>query len=1043
MGNSMRLRFGILSCLIGLTAPAIGQKNDFQQELIYQIEVTLNDQTQELRGNIRIGYIHQGPEPLKEIYMHLWANAFKNRNSAYRRQALNTNDTKLYFAPPEDQGYYQNLAFSVNERAATWQIEKNNPDIARIKLENALHTGDTAWISTPFVLKIPASFSRLGRVETSYQMTQWYPKPAVFDRKGWHPIPYLNIGEFYSDFGTYDVQITLPENYVVGATGLLNTPSEQQFLQEKVAQSAALCAHPPEHPSDSFPASAAKMKTLTYHAEKVHDFAWFADKRFLVLQDTAVLSNGARVMCYAMFTPSDIKLWSKAARYVRNSVIFYSEKVGNYPWPQATAVHSALSAGGGMEYPMITVIGNSRSGSDLDEVIAHEVGHNWFYGILASNERDHPFLDEGINSYYEYRYMQKHYGRSIDPYQLPNFLHNPARNGPLLEYGLDFFEHEQCNTPPDSPSDLFSPSAYGLMVYMKTAWCMRWMENQIGTEALDQAIQAYFQKWKFRHPYPEDFLAVMNENEANANWFLEAMQTKHGCDYAIDSVHKTQTGFVLKIENKGDLPAPFPVSVLKNGKTLKTIWQTGFSKKPKLLEVSGDADMFIIDKEHITLDGNRKNNQWRVTGIFHRMEPLIVRPNGIFQENQKSMLGVLPWMGGNQYDGAMVGLFFYKPIANNPPLQWFVAPAFGLKSKQLVGLADVRWSIYPGGLIPKLTLGLNVRQFNFDQNSSSDTIYQAPFSYLLHYRRIAPQLRLELLSPSRNFRHQLIVQLLAIQEQKPLFQRFMDGKLGYYGKDLVNYTVQKLSYQGKLNRFPNPFSFVLNLEAQNHYINSFGEVAKYLRSTLEWRQQFYYKQQKSVTARFFGGAFLRNTDRHNPVAPNALTLNPQGFNDYRYDYLFGGRSETTGFWSKQVSQSDGGFKAAFGSAQAGNIGNSNSFILALNLKADLPYRLPLGLPLKPWFDLGYFKDATPLGKNRSFQDQFLWSGGVMLEFGKGFLEVYFPLINCKPMRNLYAEQSGGNNPSALFSGGSYLKWITWSIKLPFRYPGEAIESFIR
>jgi aminopeptidase N len=151
------------------------------------------------------------------------------------------------------------------------------------------------------------------------------------------------------------------------------------------------------------------MKTIQYKAENVHDFAWFADKRFYVQKEDVTLPSGRKVDTYVMFTYYEADLWKEAILYVNRSVEYYSDRIGEYPYPHATAVQSALSAGAGMEYPMITVIGGSGNGKSLDQVITHEVGHNWFYGILASNERQFVWMDEGFNSFYEQAYIKKYY----------------------------------------------------------------------------------------------------------------------------------------------------------------------------------------------------------------------------------------------------------------------------------------------------------------------------------------------------------------------------------------------------------------------------------------------------------------------------------------------------------------------------------------------------------------------------------------------------------------------------------------------------------
>lgn len=157
----------------------------------------------------------------------------------------------------------------------------------------------------------------------------------------------------------------------------------------------------------------------------------------MVQKSQVKLKSGKSVDTYAMFTK--LGVWNNAVNYVDRSVAFYSEHVGEYPWPQATAVHSALSAGGGMEYPMITVIGDADTPKSLDDVITHEVGHNWFYGILASNEREHPFMDEGINTYYENRYLKTYYNdeSKFIPENISKFLNSEYSK----ENWFTYFQH--------------------------------------------------------------------------------------------------------------------------------------------------------------------------------------------------------------------------------------------------------------------------------------------------------------------------------------------------------------------------------------------------------------------------------------------------------------------------------------------------------------------------------------------------------------------------------------------------------------------------
>src|SRR5258706_1293944 len=166
----------------------------------------------------------------------------------------------------------------------------------------------------------------MGHIGESYQISQWYPKPAVYDMYGWHPIPYLDQGEFYSEFGSFDVSITLPKNYVVGATGDLQTEEEKKFLEEKIEETKNISAYPKD---SSFPKSDTETKKIRYTQNNVHDFAWFADKRFHVLKGVIKLPHERRaVTSWIMFTNSQPQLWKNALEYVNDATFYYSKWLG-------------------------------------------------------------------------------------------------------------------------------------------------------------------------------------------------------------------------------------------------------------------------------------------------------------------------------------------------------------------------------------------------------------------------------------------------------------------------------------------------------------------------------------------------------------------------------------------------------------------------------------------------------------------------------------------------------------------------------------------
>ncbi|MDZ7774935.1 MAG: M1 family metallopeptidase [Bacteroidales bacterium] len=386
------------------------------------------------------------------------------------------NGKSKLFDNPELSGFIDSLNFKINGSKVEWKILPGQPDICRIDLDEPLNAGDTIIITTPFRVKIPKGVtSRLGHVGESYQISQWFPKPAVYDQDGWHQMSYLDQGEFYSEFGSFEVNITLPENYIVGATGTLQNQNEIDWLEKLAADTSWVNAsHIGKVP---YPASSKKKKTLQYIAVGVHDFAWFADKRFNVMKGKVKLpGSGREVTTWVMFTNRQSNLWKDALNYVNDAILWASKKIGHYPYESFTAVQSALSAGYGMEYPGITVIGLAEDAYSLDEVLAHEIFHNWFYGALASNERKYPFMDEGITSAYTARYMKEKYPLKklwqiyFKNWKLARFLNIdqlPVERMQELEWLVQ--ARNNLEQPINLPANEYSDSNYGTILYNKAA----------------------------------------------------------------------------------------------------------------------------------------------------------------------------------------------------------------------------------------------------------------------------------------------------------------------------------------------------------------------------------------------------------------------------------------------------------------------------------------------------------------------------------------------------------------------------------------------
>ncbi len=939
----------------------------------YDIRVELDDKEHILRGHETIRYINKAPDSLQCIYMHLWPDAYRNNSTALAQQIKENSrftgggEASLYFARPDRRGRIDSLDFKVNGDSVAWERDSQHIDIAYLDLNKALGPGDTIEISTPFRVVIPeAGFSRLGHQGQSYQITQWYPKPAVFDHNGWHEMPYLDQGEFYSEFATYDVRITLPENYVVQATGQLQDPSELEWLRKKAKETRKKGDF--DDAEMDPPPSSNETKTLHYHQDRVHDFAWFADKRYNVMIDTAKLPGSDKtVETWVMFTDKEGGLWKKGAGYVADAIEHYSSHVGPYPYEKASAVQGALGAGSGMEYPMVTVIGEAGSAFSLDRVIAHEVGHNWFYGILGSNERRHPWMDEGMNSYYEGRYIEKKYAGAG---ALKGSIPAGARDmmglkgkGPFeqhyLIYGLN--ARREMDQPPGARSSAFTPINYGGMVYSKSAMLFNYLAEYLGRSVFNEVIQAYYEEWKFRHPEPADVVSTFEkETGKDLSWFWKMFRTDKKLDYKASSVtHRTMRygeEYELTIKNKGDIIAPVPISIIQDDTVARTLWKAPV-RDEKTLNMGyfpGQVQAFMIDGRRITPDVNRNNNMIRTKGPFKKVEPPSFRPLFSIEDPLRTQIHYSPIAGWNKYDGTMAGIGLYNHTVPEPPVDYTLAPFYAFGSSALTGTAKTGWNHHFGfdGPINHLRLEAGAKRFHYLDNASLRA----------QYTRYSSALKFTFGKgdPRSRTKHAVQYRFIRVEESATA-----KGPL-----DADRYADLRDYHTGRYN-------FILD-----HPLRPFELSLKTLSKTelfsvsLELEQTFLYGADgKGLDLRFFAGKHVVNET----VDPrfNWRMDGVSGAQDHTYEHSFFGRRERDGLFSRQFVPRHGGFKVPTAHGQ------SPDMLTALNIGSDLPGMLPL----KVFADLGYDHE----------QERSLYDGGVELELIEDIASVYFPLVYSDPI----------------------------------------------
>lgn len=966
----------LLGTLCSLVSTFTFAQSYWQQSVDYTIAVRLDDKKHELHGQESFVYTNNSPQGLDYLYIHLWPNAYRDGKSALGKQLYNSGEQLLNFGNDSIKGGIDSLNFTIDGIAVKWEYDSKHKDIAKLVLPKTLVSGGSVVVATPFKVKIPSGeISRLGHVGQSYQITQWYPKPAVYDKNGWNPIPYLNQGEFYSEYGTFDVSITLPKNYVVGATGDLQTESEIEFMNSLAGKTFEERGLKVDGRKSIFPASDTEMKTIRFKQKDVHDFGWFADKRFVVLKGEVEMPVSKRkVTSWALFTPANASVWKNSIEYINDGTYYYSKWNGEYPYNHVTAVDGTISAGGGMEYPNVTVIGNARSPIDLEIVIVHEVGHNWFYGIIGTNERVHGWMDEGLNTLNELRYVYTKYpnNKQLSDMVLGGRFHmNDLSHYDMADLTFRLIAGIGEDQPIETPSPEFTSANYGAVMYSKTGLVFTYLKEYLGEELFDKCMHAYFDKWKFQHPDPADLRAVVESvSGKNLDWlFGDLIQTTKHIDYKVKCVKAKESGTTVHVKSNGQVNGPISVSAYKDNALVMTKWLD-----PGIREVSfdGKMDEIRLNEAGRIPELNQSNNGWRRAGLFGKLE----RPKLEFligdKEPTRTNVFWTPMIAGNAYDKAMLGVVVHNMGVPFGKFQYIVMPLYSFGRQNVSGLADVSYAFHPAKTLKLSRFGLSLRSFKQTDvltTSRNDGYYVTAspywFAKLGNRKGVKPTAHTLLL--------QTMYRLNVVgPSQTELVGGFLKYDLTYARPD------HKANMQLRTDYVANPVNG-----------DQLGRVGG--EATYSYR---YLKNERKRWAEirvYAGSNYL--FDMYKTTSPSNFTLSLAGASGsqdiFTEDYYFG-RTETTGFGSQQRLENMGAMKTT------SSIGTNVNWIAASNIYVQLPYGPSF---FGVFADFGAFPDAFTSKVNTAC------TAGLGIRLAK-VLGVYVPLFASD---NIVASQSGLKN----------------------------------
>lgn len=534
------LIYGWLLLLVS-TAQTYAQRTGgyWQQHVDYKMDIDFDATIHRFTGKQKIVYTNNSPDELKQVFYHLYFNAFQPGSMMdVRSRTIKDPDgrvtDRIFYLKPDEIGYQKIKSLKQDGKPLTYKIEGT---ILEVKLNKAIQPGKKTTFEMEFEGQVPKQIRRSGRDNregVAYSMTQWYPKLAEYDYQGWHANPYVGR-EFHGVWGDFDVKITMDSSYVIAGSGYLQNPEKigHGYTTKKVKRD--------------------KGAKLTWHfkAPNVHDFAWAADKDY-VHKTTAGPSGVTLHFFYKKNLADRYKEnWKKLPEYTAKAMDYINKNAGKYPYKQ----YSVIQGGdGGMEYAMATLITGKRPLGSLVGVTVHEMVHSWYQMVLATNESLYAWMDEGFNTYISNLTMQYLF-RGIAKLNTRGYQGYKA----LVKSGTE----EALSTH----ADHFNTNrAYGTAAYTKGSIFVNQLNYIIGKENTAKGLLAYYDTWKFKHPTDMDFVRVMEKvSGLELDWYREYwVLSTHTIDYGIKTVQSKGDKTEVVLERIGRMPMPVEVMVTYN-----------------------------------------------------------------------------------------------------------------------------------------------------------------------------------------------------------------------------------------------------------------------------------------------------------------------------------------------------------------------------------------------------------------------------------------------------------------------------------------------
>jgi hypothetical protein len=600
----------------GSGAPGAGY---WQQRADYVIRATLDTAARSVSGEERITYTNNSPDTLRYVWLQLDQNLFNSESRGFRvfgqdprfgTKGAEVSVRLLKVGEPAVPAARRKPA-----RPAAALPYVVNGTVMRIDLARPLPPKGKQLLELSWSFPFGSNSNRMGIEDidgaTIYEVAQWYPRLAVYDDvRGWNTEQYMGQGEFYLEYGSFDVSLTVPADMIVAATGTLRNPDEVLTAAQRARlarartsdQTVAIRGKDEVGDPSSRPPTQSPTLTWRFTADSVRDFAWAAARHFIW---DAVGVNGGRTLAMSFYPPSAEPQWKEATQYAKTALEYYSKQWSPYPYPVASNVNGIE---GGMEYPMIVFCRNRTDAEGLYSVTDHEFGHTWFPMVVGSNERLYGWMDEGFNSF------MNHYSF---PRKFPS-APLPTARGVQETYLKNALSGDEQTIM--SPADRMRTNEnWRQALYNKPAVGLVLLRDHITSpERFDPAFREYIRRWSFKHPTPADFFRTMEDGLGeDLSWFWRSwFYTTDRLDQAVDSVALSDSAGVISrvyLRNAGQMPMPVDLALLMDD---------GSTQRVRLpVEIWGLRDRYtalipkqvkgvVIDPDGWYPDVDRSNNRW-------------------------------------------------------------------------------------------------------------------------------------------------------------------------------------------------------------------------------------------------------------------------------------------------------------------------------------------------------------------------------------------------------------------------------------------------